>query len=1085
MLSFHKSDSNNRICLLHHYDINGSQTTFKSLKALMPLVARWRCYGVPEDRQQSVSEFFQGIEGDCQEWIPTGETPLSGNVIPREWLLWLPAGCALEMDPGFDITTLDDAVGIYRLKARDALGMTRWLSLMTPADIERTLESDRQGWKTDSVKESNLAPLAVNLAADREVVLRAAAQTIVSLSGGDSPGSPLEGARAYEMSGDDDSAWSWYRHIAFDDSQPAQDRWYARYRMACTGGAMGYSDDEIEGLCHYALKLLPNRAEPMVLLARIYRNSGRADKAMEMIEQAMCLPVPDDDGYFDYAVYDRTIHLEGTDCAAESGDDIKLVRFANQFLRKCQVGDDAKRVDEMRTEAYLRLNPVLPVNPNRNNFFVIVVAFRNAVSYLQDCIDSIRAQTYRNYRVILIDDASNDGGLQEIDLDGVADHRIIINPDRRCALENQHHALMRYAGPDDIAVFLDGDDRFSDGSVLTRLNDIYNQTSCWVTYGQSRRIGDGGIGYACPFLPGDTLEDIFGKFQMLFPIHLRSHRAGLFHRIADQDPDFGCLKDESGAFYAYASDVAHMRAIMFLAGMDRIRYMPEVLYEYNEGNPDSHHRLHRQELAEDVSDLSLGKPLETVSTYLPDNFPFCIHANRRRCGLLVFALEGADSTIIDSMRAAGEMPNLDSLIDQQRQLGVPEGFGNDVFWRAIYGGKVPGEHSDYFRVKIQQGGYHSQNIHELEGFGETDGFWLELAALGHQVAVLNAPETKMQTVRNLTWMSQWLVHAPISQPLSSPPTMMENLNQAPGVDKLHYVIDNGRIAGLDDLDVFYKLIVDKQARKLEAYRQLLGQGGWDLFFCCFDGIHDVAHKLWHFHDPRSRHYEESSFDPVLEMYRETDHALGQLVEMAGDVPVGIVTGLGLHRMCSLNSMLGEILRRLEAHYTGSNSSSERQDCLFMEVANNPVTGAVRFNLAGRDPLGKISTTAYPDLRERLITDLLDIRSVNSDSPVIDRIIDVDENFPGPYRSGLPDLMLYWKQGASDGSFCSDIIGEMDFTPNPNMVLDYRTGDHNFNGAILGNHSFFHNVSIDDGLPCQQVAEILKSRVKGEKFIMDN
>ena len=206
--------------------------------------------------------------------------------------------------------------------------------------------------------------------------------------------------------------------------------------------------------------------------------------------------------------------------------------------------------------------------------------------------------------------------------------------------------------------------------------------------------------------------------------------------------------------------------------------------------------------------------------------------------------------------------------------------------------------------------------------------------------------------------------------------------------------------------------------------------------------------------------------------------------MAGDVPIAIVTGLGLHRMSSLNSMLGDILYRLEAHYTGRSPSFERHERLFADVVNNPVTGAIRINLKDRDPLGTVNPKDCPELLEWLSTNLMDIRSVDSGDPVITQIIDTNEVFPGSYRSGLPDLMLYWAQGANDGPIYSDILGELDFAPNTNMVLDYRSGDHNFDAAILGNDLFFNNLTIEDGLPCQFVPEIIKSRVKGEAFPKD-
>ena len=51
-------------------------------------------------------------------------------------------------------------------------------------------------------------------------------------------------------------------------------------------------------------------------------------------------------------------------------------------------------------------------------FSVIIVNF-NAGAFLQGAIDSLKAQTYRNFEVILIDNASTDGSLGTLDTDGL------------------------------------------------------------------------------------------------------------------------------------------------------------------------------------------------------------------------------------------------------------------------------------------------------------------------------------------------------------------------------------------------------------------------------------------------------------------------------------------------------------------------------------------------------------------------------------------------------------------------------------------------------------------------------------------
>lgn len=94
-----------------------------------------------------------------------------------------------------------------------------------------------------------------------------------------------------------------------------------------------------------------------------------------------------------------------------------------------------------------------------------MIPFYNVSGYLQECIQSVLSQTYRNFKVILIDDGSTDGstqiaqGFQEND-------RVLLVLQANKGVSSARNAgieiAIRESSPDDFVVFLDSDDALSE-----------------------------------------------------------------------------------------------------------------------------------------------------------------------------------------------------------------------------------------------------------------------------------------------------------------------------------------------------------------------------------------------------------------------------------------------------------------------------------------------------------------------------------------------------------------------------------------------------------------------------------------------
>jgi hypothetical protein len=144
---------------------------------------------------------------------------------------------------------------------------------------------------------------------------------------------------------------------------------------------------------------------------------------------------------------------------------------------------------------------------------------------------------------------------------------------------------MNHCEAEDVCVLVDGDDMLSNRKSLSIINDLYNEHDPWLLYGQAT-WSDGRKGIARPFPNQEALSQL-RKIPQAFHYlsHIRTFRAGLYHKIKEQDEDFKCLKDDKGNFYRSAYDVCIFIPLLELASFEKIYYNDKSLYWYNRGNP--------------------------------------------------------------------------------------------------------------------------------------------------------------------------------------------------------------------------------------------------------------------------------------------------------------------------------------------------------------------------------------------------------------------------------------------------------------------------------------------------------------------
>jgi hypothetical protein len=183
------------------------------------------------------------------------------------------------------------------------------------------------------------------------------------------------------------------------------------------------------------------------------------------------------------------------------------------------------------------------------------------------------------------------------------------------AAYNIHHAITRYCGVDDIVVCLDGDDRLANSHALQTIADRYQEYGCWLMYGQYQG-SDGTKGISAPFASPDDFKTLRNYWRTS---HIKTFRAGLFMKIAEQDPNYDCLKDDEGNWLCAATDAAIMYPLLEMAGFYRSLFNEEVLYIYNRTNKKSHHHEDMATQTQNFDRLQQARPFAPVTQYEPVN----------------------------------------------------------------------------------------------------------------------------------------------------------------------------------------------------------------------------------------------------------------------------------------------------------------------------------------------------------------------------------------------------------------------------------------------------------------------------------
>lgn len=218
-------------------------------------------------------------------------------------------------------------------------------------------------------------------------------------------------------------------------------------------------------------------------------------------------------------------------------------------------------------------------------FFYVLIRSWRAFEFFDRCVGSVLNQTYKNFKILFVDDHSNYTISQKNYIKNkLANHIVCFNKKRFFSVRNAFIMIHKYAkGDDSVVVNLDGDDWFFDKNTLSYLAETYRRSGCLLTWGECVFWDGAKFSKPSRFLKpytntaypkGVIEENSYRKYPFL-PLHPRTWRAWLFKKIKKED-----LLREDGSWIKLVEDQAIFYPMLEMAS-GKFKVIKKPLYVYN------------------------------------------------------------------------------------------------------------------------------------------------------------------------------------------------------------------------------------------------------------------------------------------------------------------------------------------------------------------------------------------------------------------------------------------------------------------------------------------------------------------------
>ena len=214
---------------------------------------------------------------------------------------------------------------------------------------------------------------------------------------------------------------------------------------------------------------------------------------------------------------------------------------------------------------------------------IILTTTYNCENFVERSLLTIMTQRFKDFKCYITDDMSTDNTVDIIKKTILGDERFILIENKQKMYQPGNYDQVICGlniADDEICVEIDGDDWLPNSNVLSFIDEVYKDENVWMTSG-SFKYHDGRPGFANP---PKRFVDI--RKQTFTLSHMRTWKSWLWKKIKEED-----LKDNSGNYWSVAGDLSFMFPMLEMSGEKHFKYIPDVLYIYNESNPLNDHKV--------------------------------------------------------------------------------------------------------------------------------------------------------------------------------------------------------------------------------------------------------------------------------------------------------------------------------------------------------------------------------------------------------------------------------------------------------------------------------------------------------------